>query len=320
MSNIQRNSHIENVAIEWLVKLNRDTVPPELEAEFMAWLQSSPAHQAAYIRAEQLWQRGEVLQKLAQTAAQQPEKANFYFGWQGLSACAAILIVCLCIWLLPSAQQEILHFQTAKGQQLHIDLNDGSKVLLNTNSALDVAYTSSQRTVSLLQGEAFFNVAKDTKRPFDVETHQGTVRVVGTRFAVQHTEADTVITVLEGKVALGDKSDSSTFEQAVLLSPNQQTTFAETKLGLKPKAVDAEKNLSWRKQHLVFRGQPLRDVVEELNRYSNTVIVLGDASLANKNVTAVIQLGEKGVTAETLGSALQLNVTKDNSGRVVLSR
>lgn len=320
MSKLSRNVYLENTAIEWLVKLNRESVSNDLEADFMAWLESSPAHQAAYIRAEQLWQRGEVLHHLPQTHSNPLTKANSYFGWQGLSAFAAIIVVCLGVWLLPGEQLQELHFQTAKGEQLQIQLDDGSELVLNTNSVLDVTFTSAQRVVVLHQGEAYFDVAKDVKRPFDVETASGTVRVVGTRFAVQHAQADTVVTVLEGKVALGEKVDTTRFESTLLLVPNQQVTFAQAKQGRSPQQIDAENTLSWRKQHLVFRDRPLRDVVGELNRYSNTVIVLGDVALENRSITAVIQLGEKGISADTLGAALQLSATKDEHGRVVLSQ
>ncbi|WP_075185489.1 FecR family protein [Teredinibacter haidensis] len=295
----------EEAAIRWLARLQSKNLSKSEEQMFWQWLEASAINQAAYIKAEKLWERGEVLADI-------PEGKSSRSGWKPatswVAACAVVLLGVLFIFNSMGNKTESHQFHTAVGQQLSVPLKDGSTITLNTQSRIRVKITNGSRTVYLDEGEAFFDVVKDASRPFDVITPSGVVRVLGTRFSVQETGQTAQVTVLEGLVALGSRSENQ-FNAKVQLRRNQLASFASVAKGEKPKSVDAHSMLSWRKRQLIFRGQPLTEVIHELQRYHAGKIRLADESLGSKQVTAVIQLSENENKLKALASALGLKVS-----------
>lgn len=296
---------VQDEAISWLARLNSPSLSAAEEKEFTQWLETSALHQAAYIKAEELWERGGVLAKL-----REPQATNFFqfAPWQGWAlACSCLFAVAFTVLLKLNAVSEY-HYQTALGEQQELQLEDGSNIVLNTNSKLRVTFNRSNRTVYLTQGEVFFEVKKDG-RPFDIITTQGTVRVLGTRFSVYQTLTDTLVTVIEGRVGLGDKTSAQTdFKPAVVLQANQRLSLAAAKTGQIAETVNANATLAWRKKQLVFKGQNLNQVITELGRYFPETITLESPELGTKEITAVIQLSDLKTTLDPLALSLNLDV------------
>jgi transmembrane sensor len=171
----------ENDAITWLAKLNSPQLTPAQEQEFMQWLESSPLHQAAYIKAEQLWERGAVLSRLPTTS-----KTNFWqfdhwgFSTKGFAVACSFLLIAMVGFFSFLTKTSHFTYQTAMGEVRDVQLEDGSHITLNTNTQLKVELSRKKRIVYLTQGEVFFDVKKDG-RPFEVVTQFGVARVVGTR-------------------------------------------------------------------------------------------------------------------------------------------
>src|SRR5690606_1614151 len=237
---------IDQAASYWFVTLQSPVLTPEQEKTFFAWLESSPLHQAAYIRAEQIWQRGGVLGQLdlqANARTSPPLSKSYAVQFSALAACLLIAVVFgIQVLITPTSDPTPALYSTAVGEQRKVTLADGSTLHLNTNSQVAVDMTGQYRRVKLQLGEVFFNISKDPPRPFDVMTQHGTVRVLGTQFSVFDSGSDIAVTVLEGRVALkaGTAQSEQAFQADVTLTDNQQLTLREAANNAAPRPVDAQ--------------------------------------------------------------------------------
>jgi transmembrane sensor len=199
------------------------------------------------------------------------------------------------------------------GQQLTVDLPDGSVMELNSNSLARLDYRAHRRTIHLVRGEAFFKVVHDSGRPFRVSAPEGWVQDVGTQFDVYLRETNLRITVSEGVVEVGASSGSPANARpdaatAVLVTGGQQADVASghtLKRTLSPEQL-AEAT-AWRSGTVFFEDTPLEDVVAQLNRYAVTKIVLEDGALRALRVGGTFQ-------ANPNGSASLLRMLERNFG------
>lgn len=214
---------IQNEAADWLVRLDSERELTEAELiELQAWIHRSPAHGEELQRLAEFWGDQSLvalpipLSRLLDVAAEPEPKeaagAAWWANWPGRSVAAfAVLAVCLSVfsvngllptWMQWGADAQTL-YATAIGQQQTLDLPDGSRLYLNTNSQVRVDYQPGWRNIHLLQGEAHFDVAKHTARPFRVYAGRGRVEAVGTAFTVFFSEAEDIdVVVEEGTVAV----------------------------------------------------------------------------------------------------------------------
>lgn len=314
-------THLDDEALNWLVKLTSGQVSAADEQAFFDWLHRSTAHQAAYVRAEQLWTHAAVIATvpLDSTAASthHPSTSNpkparkppskLLLGNWAIACCALVAVVTLG-FLTRQPSSTHYHLTSALGEQRQISLEDGTQLVLNTDSQLEVDYSQDRRRARLVRGEAYFDVQPNPARPFDVETDFGMVRVLGTHFAVHRQATDTLVTVLEGRVALGQiPSAPDTFAALAELKPNQQLSLQQASQGLRPQAVNAKTALSWREKQLIFQKQPLARVVDELQRYYPIEINLAASALGEREITAVIYLGALDTTLAALCQPLKLS-------------
>lgn len=318
-------------ALAWLAKLDSPLLTAQQQQDFFEWLEAAPEHQAAYLKAEQLWLRGDVFERLNQGAsapiATDQVSHNTWWAWgSGLAACAVIFFAYIVLGPLMEAplEQGRWQYATAIGEQKNITLPDGSELILNTDTKIDVLFNEERRMASLAHGEVFFAVAPEGARPFDVVTSAGSVRVLGTRFSVQRLRAskDASVTVVEGRVALNPEITTintiPAFKSRQILSANQLSSMVATTLGLLPVNIDAANALAWRQQRLIFKAQPLADVIAELNRYSPLPISLGQPSLAGIEVTAVLPLNNIGRTVQALAESVGLGVENQAKAYVLM--
>lgn len=299
-------------AIQWLALLNSPQLTETQEKAFFEWLNQSSLHQAAYVKAEQLWQRGAVLAQVKDA----PQSSRWSIpAWQGWAvACSFLAIVCWTFFSHIDLDSQHYRYQTAKGEQKEQQLDDGSHIVLNTDSRVDITFNKKQRRIELHQGEVFFDVRKDG-RPFEVVTQLGVVRVLGTHFSVYRTASDVQVTVIEGQVALGAQpSITEKFIPAAVLHANQRLTMVGAMVGDSPETVDPRSALAWRKKQLVFKGQALDLVVDELNRYLPNPVRLADPALGRMEITAVIQLNDVQSSLAALTESLGLKLETNPAG------
>jgi transmembrane sensor len=187
-------------------------------------------------------------------------------------------------------------YTTEVGQQRTIKLSDGSVVELNSKSALRVRFSKGEREIDLLYGQVLFHVAKDHARPFIVASDGMLVRAVGTQFDVYRKAEGTVVTVLEGRVAVttaslniiaspngssipvvSDFLERITAPDTAFLSAGEQVTLTRA-VAPKPVRANVSAATAWTQHQLVLESKPLSEVAEEFNRYSARKLIVEDSS------------------------------------------
>jgi transmembrane sensor len=181
-------------------------------------------------------------------------------------------------------------FQTGVGERLTVTLADGSEVTLNTRSRVEVNYAAGRRDVKLVTGQAVFEVAKDRGRPFVVTAGSRRVTALGTVFEVRLDGEKVKVTMLEGKVAV-EPTRPTVLQKIVApereLAAGEQLVASADSLGVSVSRTDAQAATSWRQGRVVFVDTPLTEAVAEMNRYSATPIIVGDASLSRYKVNGM---------------------------------
>jgi transmembrane sensor len=188
------------------------------------------------------------------------------------------------------------------GEIAHATLADGSRVDLNTGTALALHFTETERRVELLRGEALFDVARDPARPFVVEGGGVSVRAVGTVFFVRADGATAPVGVAEGRV---DVTDSGRHLQ---VSAGEALRRQEG--GATVVKADMGRATAWRDGHVVFAGERLADVLSDLARYRRGRIVLLDSRLGERRVTAAFDPRDTDDALDALAATLGLRVTR----------
>jgi transmembrane sensor len=215
---------------------------------------------------------------------------------------------------------------TEIGERSIVVLPDGSKVTLNTASAVRADYSGRERRVTLVRGEAFFDVAKDPTRPFVVSARSRQVVAVGTAFDVRLQDRQLRVTLVDGRVRVVEPSaDAASASAGPELKRHPEVTLeAGTALIARDdgadltERLDADRATSWRTGRLVFDGDRLADVVAEMNRYSHEKLVIADASLENRKVSGVFEPANDWAFAKALEAYGIARATRQSATTIVL--
>jgi transmembrane sensor len=307
------DERIYQEAGEWFLEFREGEPSVDIRREFDLWVRTSPNHLAAYLEIAAIWNEGPSLAaadknvliaraadetdnvvglgvRNSRAAAQLPVRGRL-FAHAGKAASILVLGVAAAVWLW-----SLNHFvySTGIGEQRTIALKDGSRVELNSRSKLKVRYTQGERAVELVEGQALFSVAKDSSRPFVVASGNARVRAVGTQFDVYRKPTGTVVTVVEGQVAIGDGSASLALSspqiagtlQPVVISAGQQLIVTRSEIR-KPVAANVANVTAWTQQQLAFDAASLSEVAEEFNRYNERHIVIRDRGAFEFRISGV---------------------------------
>jgi transmembrane sensor len=211
-----------------------------------------------------------------------------------LAACALVSVALLVTWNIGPFQHAsapddtaALHFETRHGQQLSSRLSDNSVVHLNTDSAVTIRYSKTERLVMLTSGQADFEVAHEPDRAFRVVAGAAEVVDLGTQFDVRLQHDSTVVTVVEGRVAVGAAASQNRPQQYVQLGANQQTSVLSGEGPTTPITVDAQRSTSWLRREMTFDHEPLERVVAEYNRYTPKPIEIATPALRSLQISGV---------------------------------
>jgi transmembrane sensor len=224
------NDQVNEEAARWFVEFRSGEIDASGRRAFDAWVRASPEHLRAFIEIDALWrhsaapdpQRRFSVEQLVASAREEakvlrldtklnsgealdPRQSGTPDGgaWVRRLAIAAVVLVAVGSWVIGSALlQRGATYGTEVGEQRSIRLNDGSTVTLNSLSRVRVEFDPATRNVELLEGQALFRVARNPSRPFIVHAGGTLVRAVGTEFDVNERKSGTVITVVEGRVAV----------------------------------------------------------------------------------------------------------------------
>jgi transmembrane sensor len=199
-------------------------------------------------------------------------------------------------------------YGTVIGQRQTIALSDGSSIELNTDSQVQVAYSKHWRRIHLLRGEALFSVTHDPNRAFEVYAADSVVRAVGTAFTVHLEGHEVDVTVTKGIVDLAEAGD--THNSTRLLPPRlgrltagQTATLGNGSLHPVVQQLtepELKRRMAWREGYLVFSGEPLSEVVEQMNRFSPVTLEIGDPELASVAIGGRFGIGDLNAVLDVL--------------------
>jgi transmembrane sensor len=286
-------------AARWFVQLASGEASEADHQRWQAWRAADPRHEAA-------WQRAQAVTapfahiplahagvSVAALEKQQGRRAGRrqalkslgglaglffagWFGWQG--------------WRSSDASADAL---TAVGEQRDLTLTDGSQLRLDTNTAIDVAFSASERLIRLRRGRVLITTAKPKSEgegsrpqpPFWVETAEGRVQALGTRFAVRQDAGSTHVAVMEARVAIhagvlghfgfAPPAAALATAGAPILAAGEAARF--NRLGLLDRSAARSADSAWARGMLVADDMPLADFVAELARYRTSPLLCDPA-------------------------------------------
>jgi len=272
-------------ALDWLIALQCPRAGQQ--AEFEAWLARDPAHVHAFGKAQAAWGSAPVHSAAVALAAPRKPSAwrRLQPHWKPLATAAVLLLGLFSFSNLPVRLQA--DHLTVVGERQRLQLDDGSKVLLNTNSAFSSRIEDHQRIARLYQGEAFFEVVPSRGLPLEIDAGPVRASVRDTAFAVRYLNGEAQVQVQRGDVDL-----STTFDDArVRLSAGESIRIGPKGFG-PPAKLDANKDLAWVQGRLIFENCPMSEVLAELRRYYPGWIVNTNDKLASIAVTGNYRLDQ----------------------------
>lgn len=327
----------EGEAAAWIARLDRGLERKE-QRQLEHWL-TDATNRRALDELNALWHGLDAISSLADSpvaGASGPVGNRARRPARLPLATAAGLAVAALTWLLLPGPEHVPRvaslprpsiFETPIGGTRTIELDDGSSLVLNTATRARVEYSAGLRSVALLRGEAYFDVAHDPGRPFRVHAGPRTFEALGTAFGVQRMSDAVELIVTEGRVRVAAPSATQRREAPGTLPAESSAVVVAGQRGLfgpdgsdvhafAPAASDAA--LAWQRGMLVFDDTPLRDVLAEANRYTATRLALDDPSLGSLRVVGSFRAGD----LEGLLAALQRNFEIDSrprGGEIVLT-
>jgi len=371
--NLRIRHLIAEEAADWMIKLDRDEQPSNEERQALKqWLEQSPLHEEELGKTVKLWGKMNILTELAVplgvTEVPLGRRSLFeylrsvlvdYANYGRLAFIIAGLAIAITLVVVKQADPLTSSnglYATTVGEQKATTLADGSTVLLNTNSQIQVAYGADYRDIHLLKGEVFFTVESQPDYPFRVYVGNGRVQAIGTAFSVYLKDESVDVTVSEGRVAfaafvnpvektIGTRnemldtsgvtgarvgSEAGYVEIVHSLTAGQSATISgaiaahsKTKSVVETvqtlKAHELAGRQSWQKGLLTFTGDPLEQVVNEISRYTTVYIEISDPEVKNIRIGGRFPIGETKAMLDALEANFGLKVTRVGPGHVMLS-
>ncbi|HVI50639.1 MAG TPA: FecR domain-containing protein [Candidatus Sulfotelmatobacter sp.] len=297
---------IMNEAVGWLVLLQSGEATDQDRAALSRWRGRSQAHMAAWARVEGIL---DVFQKIPPrighatlSRLQSSERRRM------LRLALSALVVPACGLALGAVpwREWTADYRTDTGERRVIQLADGTRLVLDTASAVDVAFTAGERRLTLLSGEIFVTTGRDpspTPRPFIVQTAQGALRPLGTRFTVRKDDDAVRAAVFEGAVEIRPAGSNRAF----VLRAGERTAFTAEEFG---PAMTVENGADlWERGMLLVRDMPLGDLVAELARYHRGVLRC-DPSVAGLAVSGAFPVADTKASLDLLEKTLPLRIGK----------
>ncbi len=280
---MKNQKHIAQKAALWFARSRAEDFSAEEQAELDAWLAADSAHKQAFSRLEADWADAALLSATT-IESLRPSPCPFGFGrpaWQ-VAACflGLILIASVCFFradvahYIAALQGQEARYNTTSGQCKNIVLQDGSRLELNGNSKIRVLLSRWRREVQLAYGEVFFQVSPDKNRPFEVNTPQGQVRVLGTSFQVRSRSGHVAVDVKSGAVQVATSTMSGKAEKKVILRGGQGVDYSWAGDMKQPRLARLDEALAWREGKIVFRSSRLAEAARRLKNVYGMRIIL----------------------------------------------
>lgn len=313
-------TEIDAAASLWIAQ--REMLEPHEfdETAFAAWLAADPRHALAH---DEMMRVAGYVAEASHTAAFTPSRANWrlWAGGAGIAAIAASLLLMIGPWAAPRPIIET----TEIAELQRIPLEDGSVMTLGPASRAEIQLGARERRVTLIEGEAFFDVAPDADRPFIVDAGETSARAIGTAFDVRRDGDSVRVAVAEGVVRvrthatlpliatsleIGSGSQAETFEGAAWLRPAPATVS-----NIAPEAAGA-----WREGHLSYVDAALSSLVADLNRYYAPGVRLAEPELGHVRLTASFRTDDLDALLAALPLVAPVSIVRRADGEIIIAR
>ena len=295
MSNVQKHDGLDRTATQWVVRLTSGNASDRDLDAARSWCRQSRDHHAAFERASRLW-------RMAGPQLSQPRHC---VRASHIKRLAAVIVLAVGIALLSIHDNWGADYRTPVGEQRRVQLEDGSSILLDSGTAVDVEYSANRRTIRLRKGQALFDVASDRERPFVVNAETLTATAVGTTYAVRRSEERAEVIVEEGRVAVVAPGVNP-----AVLTAGERFEMGSDVRSAAVKTVSTRDALAWQRGVLVFDLVPLEQVVAELNRHRRGYIAIANPDVRNLKVSGVFRLDRLDEGLDTLRTAFPVRMTE----------
>jgi transmembrane sensor len=257
----------------------------------------------------------------ASAAGKQPARRSV---WLAMAAAASVGVITVgVVWLLQAPSQAVAQtFRTTRGAQQEYLLADGSALRLDSDSEVSVELSASERVATLVRGQVLFRVAHDAHRSFRVQSGNVNALAIGTEFDVYRRPESTLITVLEGQIAVSGAHPGTDpgHLPALKVGAGQQVRITEATFPGAPAPANLQMATSWLDHKIAFEQRPLEEVAGEFNRYNVVQIAIEDPNLRHLAVSGVFDASDIDSFAAFLASLDGVGVTRTSSGIAVWRR
>lgn len=299
-SDTEFDAILSEQAAGWFVRLVANDLTLRERREYLAWLKASDRHVEALLDIYRYHGYGRKAKLNVRTTPDSDPGANVIpFTRPGMAtvhqresrrrrkrilglaaAVAGVAFTIVAGWVVKATYFD-RRIATDIGEWDQTMLADGTVLRIGPNTRLRWTFDAGQRVIVLGRGEAVFEVAKDPSRPFTVTTPLGDVRAIGTEFGVSLMNTSTaVVTVAHGRVAVSKSNNGRLIVEdrsiaTTELAADQQIVMS-AKGAQSVKAVDASRELQWATGYYEFRGETVRQAIEEFNRRNRLQVVMSD--------------------------------------------
>ncbi|MBL4764460.1 MAG: FecR domain-containing protein [Colwellia sp.] len=355
MSNIHHLHKYNNIhdeekrlddASDWIAKIDRNLTEAE-KAALQTWLLLNTKNTEVLLEVAHLWDKMDDLGRLSDLFPQaSPSTTKKRPAWLGAIAASVIFIISIGFYQnsvnfspFGHAEQAMvivmqMNYQTGIGESNTIHLPDNSEVILNTNSFVQVRYTSSARIIDLQRGEIHIKVAHDKSRPLSVIAGGKVIQAVGTAFNVEVRNDIVELIVTDGKVLVAAKNKAVAIadidEMAKRLPSNSLAISKGEKINLdltgkiiekvvKVDPLEVAARLSWRQGNLIFRGESLAEAMAEIGRYTDITFELSDdEQLKHVQVAGMFKTGDVTGLLEVLSNNFNISYKRIGNDKIIL--
>lgn len=321
----ERHAQVEMEAVAWITRMNGRPSRRE-RTDFKTWLNRDPLHLQVFDRVHAMWSSTSVsgldvarehdaqLSRHLETL-QRLRKSKRSVAATGIVVGGlAMLLGSGWVWLeRPNLFQDLTaDYSTGRGERRTVVLNDGSSVLMDADSALDVDLSETERTVHLIRGNAYFDVSH-SQVPFKVTAENGQSQVLGTAFDISIGEEDVSVTLARGslRVSVGSEAGS------VILKPGETVSYDAANVG-NVRQADLDATMAWHEGRFVFNDMPLIDVLNTIGRYRSGRIVVIGQQFAQRRVSGSFSLDDPDAALAAVQSTVGFTVDKVAGALVVV--
>lgn len=310
MTSTDNNAHTETIAEaarHWVIRTASGSMDQSERERLARWLAADPRHRQAFEREQQFWRDLTVLEAdLRPAVTVTPLPARRRRRFLPLAAAASVALVMVVLAFRPQGD-----FHTATGEIRTVALEDGSRLILDTDSAVDVHYGAERRRIELRHGRAWVEVTPNKQRPFQVWAQGGVAQAVGTAYQVEDRGGSAVVTVTHGVVSVRSPEHVGGHDgsrQEVTVRAGQAVAYDR---GQPPSGVvdaDITAALLWTRGRLELDDLPLDDVLAAIQRYHPGKVLLLDAAAGRRRISAMLSVAEldKGLDALAESQGLTL--------------